>query len=354
MVTSVNGGAGAVSLLNFALSQPKPGEFKPKTSAVTNIQTTLGQSDFQANQRLIYSSALNRLEGIRQGIVEPNPNNEWEVVGAYLSQTGQPFKLQIGSDGRLNVEAQAESSLNGYSQAQKMGIMSAIQQFDEIAQQVDFESTKKSMLSKFDYAYVKLVGMENYFPPEEQWEKDFQLYKNMGQPVQISLNADGELIALNQLQHDFSDVEDDDDRAKLLRARDDLNNILAGRKTASESWHYLALGNKTDGDDYLITLNDAGEIEIRNNMHRSKPTADKNLDHIVPKFLKEDSEIKYTSDWQEQAANLYRQQKPFYFDFDNSGTKLVAREIDLIHAMGLHKPVDRSDLIIQAQVSMLI
>lgn len=356
MVNSISNGygAGAISVLNTSLNGAKPGEFKPKTNAVTNIQTTLGNSDFQATQQVIFSSALNRLEGIRQGIVQPNPDREWEVVGAYLAATGQPFKLQIDQSGQLNVQAQAESSLSEYSEAQQLGILNAIQSFDKIAQQVDLQETKEGFLGKFSEAQTKLVLLEQHFPAEAQWEKDFKLYKEMGVPVQIGLNSTGEIVALNQLEHDFSDIENVDDRLKLIQARNDLQNILDGNKSATEGWHYTVLGNKSDNSDYLLGLDSDGNIEIRNNLHRSTPSSNRTLAHIIPSFLKEETPLGATAQWQEDAAALYRAKKPFYFDFDQSGTNIVAQQIDLTHAMGLHKPVDRSDLIIQAQLSILV
>lgn len=491
MVNSISNGygAGAINILNTSLNGSKPGEFKPKTNAVTNIQTTLSKSDFQATQRVIYNSALKRLEGIRQGVVQPNPDREWEVVGAFLAATGQPFKLKIDQSGQLNVEAQAESKLSEFSQVQQLGILNAIQSFDKVVEQIDLQETKDKLLGQYGYANQRLELLEAHLPKANQWEHDFELYTALGQPVQIGLNGKGDIVAINQLEHDFSDYKDADDRLKLITARNELKEILLGnsslnsdykyfnslnyktgdrdyrlklkddgevvavnqlehdfaeytdendrlkliaardklkkvlsgdelptekwehlalgyksndddyllkldsngkveivnqsqhdfaeytneddrlkliaardklsdalnnKKSATKPWQYLALGYKAAGDDYLLALNDKGEIAVRRNLHRDTPTSDKSLNHIIPDFLTKTEKLETTADWQKQAAELYRAKKPFYFDYDQTGRNIIAQQIDLTHAMGLHKPVDRSDLIIQAQLSILV
>lgn len=353
MVSPLIGGAGATAILQGLLTPKKPGQFIPKNNAITNLQKTLGGADFQAGQRQIFQTALNRLEGVRQGIIDPNPDQEWETLGSFFAATGQPFQLFLNEQGQLTAEAQATGELAGFSQAQKQGIYNAIDQFDEIAEQVDFENQKTRLLNKYVEGAVKLSQLENYFPAEDRWELDFEHFRELGVPVQVGVNANGELTAINQLDHDFAEVENEGDRLKLLAARDELANILAGRGSATKDWHFKALGNKVEDDDYLIGLDKNGDIEIRRNLHRDTPTSAKTLNHLIPDFLKEENEIEFDRPWKEQAANLYRQGKPFYFDYDNSGRNLIARELDLIHAMGLHKPVDRSAQIIEAQISLI-
>ncbi|WP_420549256.1 hypothetical protein [Curvivirga sp.] len=353
MAITVNGGAAAASMLNVALSNTKPGEFKPKTSAVTNIQTTLSQSDVNANNRLIMNSAINRLNGIAQGIVEPNQDREWEVVGAYLQATGQPYQIKIAANGALSVEAQADGILSDFNEAQKLGIANAIQQFDSVANQVDQESARNGYLNSYNNAAARLIMMRQHAPAEDPWEIDFQRYAELGIPVQVGLNGEGEIVAINQLEHDFSEVEDIDDRLKLLAARDELKFILENPGSATKSWHHLALGNRTDDDDFLLVLDDDGEIAIRNNLHRDTPASQLSLNHITPQFLKDDFEVETTSQWQVDAADLYRQGKGFYFDFDHTGTNIVTREQNLTYALNLHKPVDRTQDIIKAQLSIL-
>ncbi|MTI11094.1 hypothetical protein [Curvivirga aplysinae] len=353
MAITVNGGAAAASMLNVALSKTKPGEFKPKTSAVTNIQTTLSQNDVNANNRLIMNSAINRLNGIAQGIVEPNQDREWEVVGAYLQATGQPYQIKIATNGALSVEAQADGKLDDFNQAQKLGIANAIQKFDSIAIQVDQETARNGYLNSYNTAAARLIMMQQFAPAQDPWEIDFQRYAELGRPVQVGLNGQGEIVAINQLEHDFSEVENVDDRLKLIAARNELSNILDGTSAATEAWHYLALGNKQDGDDYLIVLDDDGNVTVRNNLHRDTPSSQLSLNHITPQFLKDDFKVETSAQWQEDAANLYRQGKGFYFDFDNTGTNIVTRELNLTYAMNLHKPVDRTQDIINAQLSIL-
>ena len=356
MVNSISGfvnkASGVSLLLNNAARPTKPGQFKPKSTGVINIQTTLDAAKQDATKQLIIRGSLKRLEGIRQGLIEPR--EEWETTAGFLMLTGQPFRLLVDDSGKVTTEAQSEGKLEGYNDVQKAAIRKAIEDFKPIGEKVDLVRKKEDLRAKIAGAVIKLVQLEQHFPAIEQWEKDFQLYAKIGVPVKVALDADGDLIALNQLEHDFSDVENVDDRLKLLAARDKLKNILNGTSTATETWEFQALGAHSSGDDYFLTLDSSGNIDVGKNINIDSKTAKYTADPLLPDFLKPsaDDEIKTTAKWQDEAIALYKENLPFHLDFDTTGA-MVARENNFLTVMGLLKPQDRSDLILQAQLNLL-
>ncbi|RED49769.1 hypothetical protein [Aestuariispira insulae] len=356
MVNSISGFVGiqhSVSTLLDNITNPKkPGEFTPKATGVINIQTTLDNAKQDATKQLIIRGALNRLEGIRQGLIDPS--EDWETTAGYLMLTGQPFRLLVDEVGNITTEAQIEGDLDGYNDVQKAAIRQAAEDFKSMGEAVDLQNTREGFRSKLVGAVIKLVQLEQHFPAIEQWEKDFQLYEDIGVPVKVALNADGELIALNQLDHDFSEYENEEDQLKLLAARDRLERIIDGTATASQLWEFTALGYHSDRDNYFLGLDDNGDVAVFSNVRIDPDTSQYTADHLIPDFLKvsNDAEIKTTAQWQDDAISLYQDNRPFMFDFDYTG-QLVTRSIDFNSVMGLHKPIDRSDLILQAQLNLL-
>lgn len=341
------------TLLNDALNPKKPGEFKPKQTATINIQATLDSIKIDATKQQIFRSAINRLEGIRQGLIEPTA--EWETTAGYLQLTGQPFKLYVDERGQLQVLAQAEDGLPDHNTAQKTMVVRAMEEFQQYAEAIDLKNKKDELSGKLAYGVLRLLEMEQHAPAEELWEKSFKLYESMGHPVKLALDAKGELTAVNQLEHDFSDVENADDQLKLITARDKLARILKGESSATEIWEITALGYHIDKEEYFLDLDDNGDVVIKSNALRDPLTGQVSIKNIMPDFLEtsEDDIPATTAKWQEDAMAFYEQQRGFYFDFDPSGQKIVVREMSVVNLMGLNKPKSMDSQILAARLSIL-
>lgn len=345
--------SGVTTLLSRALSKSKPGEFKPKQTATINIQATLDNAKLNASRQQIFRSALNRLEGIRQGLIEPSA--EWETTAGYLQLTGQPFKLYINEQGQLETIAQRETPLPDHNTAQQEKIARSLESLDELTKVVDLKDKKAELGGKLAYGVVRILEMEAHSPAEETWEKSFQLYKERGEPVKLALDANGELTVVNQLDHDFSDVENVDDRLKLLAARDKLDRIFKGVSSATETWEYAAIGYHADKDDFFLDLNDDGDVVVRSNALRDPTTGQVSTKNVLPDFLKitDEDDPTTSAQWQEDALALYGQKKGFYLDFDSTGTNIVARELSVVNLTGLNKPKSMDSEILAARLSIL-
>lgn len=301
------GASGASQILSAA--QEKPGTFKIKTGGAVDIRRTLDQLSADANRQQIFQSALTRLRGITQGVIEPN--QEWETVGGFLQSTGQPFTLEIDEKGQIQTLAQSESDLKGKTPRQQAAIREAITQMQDLVQQADFEDTKADMRAELAFGILRIEEMKNYSPPDEYWERRFQTLSEAGRPAKLALDGEGNKVTIDQFAHDFSDVENGEDRLKLMRARDELQSILHGDSIATEAWHFSAIGNADSGDDYFLDLNEVGDVTVQRNR----------IDTVTPEFLAADEDgPETTAPWQEEALALYNEGKGFHFDALADGT----------------------------------
>lgn len=302
------GAAGAAAILSAG--QKKPGQFNIKSDAANNIKATLDQLASDANSKQMLNSALRRLQGIAEGIIEPDQSREWETVGGFLQLTGQPFKLGFDDRGQLSVQPQSESDLSEYTPRQRQQLRAAMEELSGLVSDADLEDTKTDLQAQLAFGMLRIEEMKAFSPAEAAWEKQYLRLQERGVPVKLSLDADGNLFALDQLEHDFADVENEADRLKLIQARRDLENILNGAKTATETWHFEALGFKIDKEAYFLDLDEDGNISVERNK----------LETVTPDFLTDDNGGPApTEAWQEKALQLYSEKKSFHLDFGPDG-----------------------------------
>ncbi len=318
-------GVGASTIIQVA--QQKVGQAS-SSNATINIRATLDAAGSKANIRNIISSGLLRLQGVAQGVIEPG--SDFEQVGGFLTLTGQPFTVTQESNGSLVATAQSESDLLEFTPRQQAELKTAFTQLDDLISQQDLADTKSDLLSEIAFGAIRVAQMNELFsPPQDLWELQFQGFKNTGKPVKVALDANGQLQAVDILNHDFAEVEDPNDRFKLVQARDQLKAILAGDQTATELWQFQALGNRSVQDDYFIDLNDQGEVIIS----RNEPNT------ITPDFLSDAADIQTTEPWQEQALQFYNEKKGFFFSFNRGTQELEVKEINFANVSGITDPL---------------
>jgi hypothetical protein len=286
------------------------------------IQQILNTAKLDANRQQIMSAASLRIRGIAQGLVEPK--EIWEKTAGFLTLTGQPFTYSVDQSGQVEVQPQSTDDLSFVTPGQRTFMRKALERLDEVRIAVDTVNTKANLRNKLSGAVDRIKELQQFSPPQEQWERDFNLYRKLGQPVMIGLTSSGDLKAIDQLNSNFDYVEDPTKRAILQNASRDLKNILSGAKSATENWHYAALGNKVEGDDYYLDVDQNNEVVVRRNTERrsvstTQPayqqtgTADY---HIIPEFLKatrEDQNI-FKADWERQAAEHIQNKTPFHLE----------------------------------------
>lgn len=309
------------------LGQRKVGQRAPSNAAL-NIRATLDAAGAKANAQQIIRSSLLRLQGVAQEVIQPG--SEFEKVGGFLTLTGQPFKVIQDERGQLTAIAQSESDLREYTPSQQAQIRTALTELDDLISKQDLQDTKSDLLAEISFGAVRVAEMNQLFsPPQELWEMQFQNFKATGKPVKVALDANGQLQAVDILNHDFTEIENVNDRLKLVQARDQLAAILDGTQGATELWQFEALGNKLAGDDYFIDLDDNGDVVIR----RNEP------EFITPDFLTEEQAVETTAPWQEDALRLYNERKGFFFDFNRATQELEVVEISFASVSGITNPL---------------
>lgn len=351
--------SGASDILKGSTAQKKLGS---GTNAVANIQTTLDQAKYAANKQSIMAAVQLRIQGISEGTIEPQ--DVWEKVAGYLTITGQPFTYNVDEAGQVEVTAQSLDDLSFANPAQQGSMRRALERLDEVRLAVDTVNTKGTLRNKLLDAVERITDLELHAPANEQWEKDFNLYKGIGRPVMLGLDAEGNVTAVDQLESGFDYVEDASKRAILQQAGRDLENILNGTKSATETWHYAALGNRTDGDDFFLDVDENNEVVVRRNQSRvgftgARPAyqqtdATENY-YVIPDFLKpseEDDNI-FRDRWEEEAATFILSKKPFHIEL--VGDRIVVRETSYVtmHRMNLLDLTESQKAIGQARVNIL-
>lgn len=328
-------GSGASTILQGGIGRNRLGS---GTDAVANIQRTIDEAKYNAGKQQIMASVSRRIQGIAEGVIEPK--EVWEKVAGFLAITGQPFTYSVSDAGEVEVTAQSLDEPGSIRPDQQRAMGAALQRLDEVRQQVDTVVTKGNLRTRLISAVGRIGELEQYSPAKEQWERDFQTIKQTGRPVLVGLDAEGNLKAINQLESNFDYVEDPDKRLALQQAGRDLQNILAGTKSATESWHYEVLGNKSEKDDYFLDVGDNNEIVVRRNKDKrgisgARPLYQQNLledFHIIPDFLKSsesDNRI-FKANWEREAASLIQAKRPFHLEI--VGDRVVVRETNFASA----------------------
>lgn len=308
------------------------------SNAVSNVINTIDDAKADANKQRIMAAVSLRIQGIAEGLIQPQ--EVWEKVAGFLAITGQPFTYSVDAQGQVDVQAQSVDDLSNISPGQQNAMRQALERLDEVRAQVDTVNTKASLRTKLFAATTRVDELAQLNPPREQWERDFNLYREQGRPVLVGLDPNGNLRAIDQLSSNFDYVEDPNKRALLQDAARELNGIITGQRSATEGWQFEALGNKLEGDDYFLDVDTNNEIVVRRNRDRRGVSAVQplfqqagNADfHIVPEFLKEtreDTRI-FQERWESQAAALFQAKRPFHLEI--VGDTVVVRETNFSSA----------------------
>lgn len=327
--------SGASQILGAGTTAGKLGS---GSNAVANIQRTLDAAKSNANKQQIMAAVSLRIQGIAQGLVQPQ--EVWEKVAGFLTLTGQPFTYSVDDAGQVDVQPQSLEDLSFVNNGQREAMRQALERLDVVREKVDTVTTKANLRNTLFGAVARLAEMERHAPPKEQWERDFQVIKSTGRPVLVGLSPEGNLRAFDQLNSNFDYVEDPNKRAILQRAGTELQNIINGDRSATESWQFEALGNRLQGDDYFLDVDENNAVVVRRNKDRRGQSSTLPLFqqsgssdfHIIPEFLKssrEDSRI-FKESWEEQATALYQAKKPFHLEL--VGDRIVVRQTDFTSA----------------------
>jgi|GEM_PF-905085 len=333
LTNAVTGQLTATSGASTILSSGLPGSsLRSRSDPIANIQATLDQAKNNAGKQQIMAAVQLRIQGIAEGLIQPQ--EIWEKVAGFLTLTGQPFTYSVDAQGQVEIQEQSQDTLAGLPAGRRDQLSAALQRLDEVRLAVDTVVTKGTLRNKLVSAVSRLGELEQFAPATAQWERDFQLIAQTGRPVLVGLDGDGNVSAINQLESNFDYVQDADKRLILQQAGRDLQNILDGTASATESWQFEVLGNKVEGDDYFLDVDENNNVVVHRNAERRPITStlplfqqNRSEDfHIIPSFLEsspEDDRI-FRDEWEREASALIQANKPFHLDI--IGDRVVVRE----------------------------
>lgn len=321
---------GASQIISGANQQPSA------SNAVAKVSATLDAANADAGKQQIMAAVQLRIQGIVEGLIEPQET--WEKVAGFLAITGQPFTYNVNNFGEVDVTPQTLDDLSFVPPGQQNAMRQALERLDEVRLAVDSRNTKVAFRATLQSAVGRITEMQQFSPPDAQWERDFNVIKSTGRPVVVGLSPTGDLRAIDQLDSNFDYVEDPEKRSLLQAAGRDWQNILNGVGSATESWQFEALGNKVDQKDYYLDITDQNEIVVRRNTDRRETTTDLLFRqsasdfYIIPEFLRQtDSENQiFQASWEEDAAAFIQAKKPF--NIERIGERIVVRETNFTSA----------------------
>ena len=335
--------------------------YKPTQSGTINLQNALNNRDAVASRQRIMLGAIQFINDVAQE--RRTPTEDWEMTGGYMATKGLPFHVEVNQSGQINVLPQ-EDMISELPINQQPKMRAALDRLEELKAMFDEETTKDLLHTKLEYAVFRIDEMNLFKPAQEPWEEEFLLRRDLGRPMIVGLDKDGDLQTFDQIETNFEYVEDDDDRLKLQLAGMRMESIIAGDVAAVESWETLALGKRLSGDDYFLDVDEDGEIVVRENNDKIS-----GANSILPSYLQEDVEDEYyivpeylrgggsydfyEQSWEEKAMEMYKNKTPFHLDVSGSSVRVIETDFNATRTRDLLSN-NHSSRLLNARVNLLI
>ncbi len=293
------------SIFSTLASAPSTAQFD---AILQNQQVTL-------TKNRIFNGAAERLQYIQSGVLEPS--SDWEKIGGYLAATGQPFVVTLDSSGAVEITRQSDSDLSRFSVQQQKQLAVAFEELSELSAKVQGNAQNQKLIDNLEGAGVVLEGMRlGKLQPQSDWERQAKILAATGTPFKMVLNGDGELAVLDQTKSVQPEVPIYQKRI-LQQAVVDFQQAKS-QGYGTTSWQNEALALANNGIAFYL------DIDATTNQIQVKSNTDSD---VVPDFLREAPypDLKLDTQWKQDAADLIKDGKGFFLDFDTTG-KIVVKE----------------------------
>lgn len=305
---------GITSLLSNATSGGDVFSIIGKRGGTSAIQSIIDSAGVQASRQQFFNNVAMRIEALRTGQIEPS--EDWEKVAAYLSTKGQPFVVGVDAKGQVTVDAQADTDLGRFNEAEKTKLTNAFAELDEMARRIDANTKNQAWVDQLENVPAILDSMREWAtPPDSGWQTDAMVLQKAGIPFKVVLSEKGELTVVDQTKSRFFDTPPAEQRV-MFQAIDVVKNTLKTGFSDGSAWAALAQVYQEDGKDYFLEIDSA----------TMQPLVKRNdADSVVPKFLRTAPypDIGADTPWKKAAAELIQQGKGFYLDIDTTGEIIV-------------------------------
>ncbi|CAA7617357.1 hypothetical protein MCP1_20190 [Candidatus Terasakiella magnetica] len=279
----------------------------------------------------IYTNAGQRLAYIKAGTYQPKA--EWEKVAGYLMAKGQPVVVTLDSAGQVQAQAQAEADLSKYNVQQQAVLLRAIDDVQTMAQKIKANQTNDKWLKKLAGAADDLTAVATFLLPpqaktENNWEASGVQMLNAHRPFKISLDAKGQLQAIDQTQDPMTDLP----YSMQTKLRAAVEGLPAAIEATDVSEKYKAdamVFDKAKTPFYLEIDKTTGIISAKANTAAN----------ITPKFLKTAPypNVGDKGPLMQKAAEMIKAGAAYFLDIDTTGS-VVAKEATPPNIITLNSP----------------
>lgn len=292
-----------------------------KAGGTQSIDSLLQEQKVTTSRNGIFAEVAQRLAYIQQGAYQPK--EDWEKIAGYAMQKGQPVMAYINDSGSVSADLQYNTDLSKFNTQQQERLLQAMQDIDLMAQKILANKTNDTWVSNLQGAPIDLEYVyNNVITPQDEtpnnWEQRGVMFMRMHRPIEISLDAEGNLQVIEQSAADMSDLPYAS-QAKLREAARSVSDAIAN-SNFTESWQIEAAALADAGKPYHLT------IDIYSNQISVEAITS---DTIVPDFLKKSPypDVGDNTDSLKQIAELIRDGKPYFLDIDPTTQQVVGKEL---------------------------
>jgi len=316
-VSSLMGGSGTVAGL---LQQAGGGSgiFSALSSTPTNpVESAQNTQAITQQKNNILTQAVTRLDYIASGQLKPSA--DWEKLGAYYAQTGQPYVLTLDSKGGIQVTGQADASYDAsrYTQAEQQKLSSALDDLNSMFAKQKANDDNAALVKKLKGAAVELDAMAlGVVTPQSDWEVQAQLYQTTHTPFKLALDAKGNIIAQDQTQNPDYTGLNAQQVGTLSKAINSIKQDLIDGTYGTDSYQADAASYASLNRNFYLDLDPVyGTVQVKQNTAQN----------IVPDFLKKQpfANVGADTQWKQQALDLKAAGKGFHLDIGQGGSITV-------------------------------
>lgn len=327
-IPSYGSGIAALIAKGFAAGK-QTGFGSPITTQVTkeSLDAIINQGAIERGKNNVLTIASNRINAFATG--QLTPKDDWEMSSSYLSKTGQPFFVAVGSDGKPEITRMRDSDLSKYNTVQKEKLTGALDQLDQLIIKQNANQTNQGLRQQLESAAKQLSRQQNGL--DQATEDFFIKAKNLTAnlvPFKLGLDASGKLVLGDQTKATFLD-ERADRRAILRQTISDWNDSVKSG-IYIQSWQNEAKTLADLGKSFYFDVDNMGKVAVKENT----------VDNVVPQFLKDDPypNLGATTKWQKDALGFAAAGTPFFLDIDGATQSVVAKQVTPQNLISFAKP----------------
>ena len=206
-------------------------------NAGQTIQQLAQNQSIQTQKNNIYKTIADQINAVATGQIQPT--NDWQKLGGYYAGIGTPFVITLDSKGQPAITSQDQMDASRYSVTQRNTLSNAITTLQQMAPEVQANTTYTNLQNQWNSISVNLVDIKNNnMVPTTDWQQQAATIMASNHPISFALDPNGTVSVEDQTVSTFQD-QDPSVRAALTKA-----SRIAGDAVSTDLAYnnYLAQG----------------------------------------------------------------------------------------------------------------